>query len=372
LILFSLLSRLPRLSFKLDRQLDRYSPGNSLDIPISRRLFFATPQWPIMDEPMPPTTVAVRLPNWVGDVCMALPALQLLLDTGCRLHLLGRGWARDLLDGLPVEVHALPNDMANAARLWRDCGCRHGVLLTNSLSSAIQARLGGVLSLGYRQAGRSLFLEHSLVRPTGRRHEVELLFSLARSFCEYHGLPVSREVPQPRLSLPLHPRHDQAAAAALQTARIEPPFLVIAPLAIGTIKGKSKAWPHFPELCRQLTRAGHRLVVCPGPGEEVAASQAAPGAAVLEGLSLGAYAAVCTRAQLVLANDSGPSHLAAAVNAPVLAVFGLGEPWRTSPWGGTWIGSETGWPHLAEVQSACESLLEHHVGDGQRMMPRSA
>jgi heptosyltransferase II len=311
-----------------------------------------------MDEPTSPTAVTVRLPNWVGDVCMALPALHLLLDAGCKLHLVGRGWARDLLAALPADVHAAPHKLGAAAWLWRNLGARHGLLLTNSLSSAIQARLGDVSAVGYAGAGRGLFLGHSVPRPSRRQHEVELLFELARVYCERHGLPIRRSAPDTRLALPLHPRHQHAARMALDEARIEGAFMVIAPLAIGTIKGRSKAWPLFPELCRELTARGHRLVVCPGPGEESAALAAAPGAMMLSGLSLGAYAAVCTHAALVVANDSGPSHLAAAVDAPVLAVFGLGEPWRTCPWGGTWIGSESGWPELSEVLTACELMLE--------------
>lgn len=300
--------------------------------------------------------VIIRLPNWVGDVCMALPALHLLLETGSPLQCLGRGWAHDLLAGLPVKVHTIPHGFQRAVQAWRACEAETAILLTNSLSSAIQARMAGIATIGYRGMGRGYLLSHTLRKPATRVHEVEHLFRLALGHCHQYGLPTSRNSAGPLLNLPLTATHVAQATSTLQGAGIDGPFLVIAPLAVGKIKGRSKAWPGFPELCRRLHAEGHLLVVCPGPGEEMDAQLAAPGAMVLSGLSLGAYAAVCARSSLVVSNDSGPSHLAAAVSAPVLAIFGLGQPWRTAPWGGAWVGSDRGWPTVTEVHMAC---LEH-------------
>jgi len=307
---------------------------------------------------MVPASVAVRLPNWVGDVCMALPALHLLLETGCRLHLLGRGWTRELLAGMGGEVHDLPRGLWSAARVWRSVGASEGILLTNSFHSALQARIAGVRVWGYRSAGRNVLLRRSLSRPRDRCHEVEVLHQLALTFCLDHELTFREKVPSLRLELPLHPEHRRKANFALNAARLNQPFIVVAPLAAGTIRGRSKAWPGFSELTRQLGAEGHRLVICPGPGEEGLAHEITPVATPLNGLSLGAYAAVCAQARLVIGNDSGPCHLAAAVNAPVLSVFGLGEPWRTAPWGGAWVGSDSAWPDVPEVLAACKGLLD--------------
>ncbi len=289
---------------------------------------------------------------------MALPAIHLLLDTGSPLQCLGRGWTHDLLAGLPISVHTIPHGIRPAVKVWRNCEAERAVLLTNSLSSSLQARIAGISTIGYRGMGRGYLLSHSLRKPVTRVHEVEHLFRLALAHCHQHGLPTSRNSTGSRLNLPLTATHLSQAAGSLHQAGIEGPFLVIAPLAVGKIKGRSKAWPGFPELCQRLRADGHLLVVCPGPGEETAARNSAPGAVVLEGLSLGAYAAVCARSSLVVSNDSGPSHLAAAVSAPVLAVFGLGQPWRTSPWGGAWVGSHRGWPTVTEVHRACLEQLD--------------
>ena len=48
-------------------------------------------------------TVLVRLPNHVGDACMALPALHLLRDAGLRCALVGRGWGDSLLEGMHLH-----------------------------------------------------------------------------------------------------------------------------------------------------------------------------------------------------------------------------------------------------------------------------
>ena len=60
---------------------------------------------------MPPTPLAVRLRNFVGDVVLSVPTLQRLSDAGFALHLVGKGWARPLLEGFGWPVQALaPGD----------------------------------------------------------------------------------------------------------------------------------------------------------------------------------------------------------------------------------------------------------------------
>ena len=80
---------------------------------------------------------------------------------------------------------------------------------------------------------------------------------------------------------------------------------------------------------------------------------------VLPESDVGTFAAVLAGAQLVVANDSGSGHLAAAVGARLISVFGVTEPERTRPWGinATLIGSSGGWPAYAEVRSAVDVAL---------------
>jgi heptosyltransferase-2 len=290
--------------------------------------------------------LVVRLPNWVGDVCMALPAIAELARRQ-ELVLLGKPWAVDLLAGMPWRVEVLERGhrpLVRQLRALRATGAQRALLFTNSFGSALQCRLAGLAARGYRGDWRSWLLAEAVRRPAVV-HEVEVFWRLVQ------------EAPEPapqHLGLQLHPRHREQAAAALLAAGISPPYTVLCPLAAGTAHGRSKLWPAFPLLARGLSEQGVALVACPGPGEEAAAAAVLPGVRLLPGLRLGAYAAVLAGADRVVANDSGPMHLAAAVDASILGVFGVSDPARTGPWSvfGRTVGSSTAWPTVQEVAEA--------------------
>ena len=308
----------------------------------------------------------VRVPNWVGDVCMALPALRTLADAGLDLHLVGKRWAGDLLSGHGWRFTALPKDLRGSLAAVRATGCHSGLLLTNSIGSALRLRLAGVHCLGHG-GWRSPLLARAIPRaPAQGLHEAEVFHRLACAALVWQGRQHQIEMPA---TLGLRPaeRHQAQATAALHHAGIERPFLVIAPLAIGKIKGRSKVWPTFTLLCRLLSEAGWILVTCPGPGEEAATSATTPSAIALPGLDLGTYAAVCARASAVIANDSGPMHLAAAVGTPVVGIFGVGDPQRTRPWSPTGIavGSARGWPSVPDVLETVLSVCGSNQPGGR-------
>jgi heptosyltransferase II len=302
----------------------------------------------------------VRLPNWVGDACMALPALRELEARGAALSLAGRGWAGDLLEAHGWPVLKLPSGLrAGTAALRAAAGPRQGLLLTNSLSSAAVFRLAGVSALGHRNEGRSLLLGRALAKPEGL-HEVEVFWRLAGAAAAWLSLPGWPASPPASLGLRLTDAHRHAAAQALAAAGLAAgqPYAVLAPLAAGTAGGVPKLWPRFGELDEALRARGCATVVCPGPGETEAARAAVPRARVLVGLGLGAYAAACAGAVATVSNDSGPMHLAAAVDAPVVGVFGPSDPARTRPWGprAAWTGGAGVWPSVAQVLEALDRL----------------
>lgn len=93
--------------------------------------------------------------------------------------------------------------------------------------------------------------------------------------------------------------------------------------------GAFKKWPagHFAELARRLVAAGHTVAISHGPGEDALAAEictAAPGATKLAGTTLGlvGLAEAFRRADLVVAADTGPLHLAAAAGTRVVALYG--------------------------------------------------
>lgn len=308
-----------------------------------------------------PTPLLVRLPNWVGDVCMAVPSLCALERSGFEIVAAGRGWAADLLAGHGWRVVRLPAGTRAAARALRDAEApRRAVLLTNSIGSALALRLAGISALGHRNEGRTVLLGRGVAREPGR-HEVEVFWRLAAHAAAWLGgapLPAS---PPASIGLRLADAHRVAARDALARAGLREGtrYAVVAPLATGTIDGASKAWTGFDALERALRAHGLATVCCPGPGEEAAARAATPGATPLAGLGLGAYAAVCAGAVVTVANDSGPMHLAASVDAPVIGVFGPGDPRRTRPWGARarWLGGDGAWPDVKAVDAAVRAVV---------------
>jgi heptosyltransferase-2 len=97
----------------------------------------------------------------------------------------------------------------------------------------------------------------------------------------------------------------------------------------------------------------------PGPGETAAVTTALPGAAILPESDVGVFAAVLAGARGVIANDSGAGHLAAAVGAPLVSIFGVTEPGKTRPWSSrlTMVGSGSGWPTYEAVRAAVDAMI---------------
>ncbi len=293
----------------------------------------------------------VRVPNWVGDVVMALPVLEALGRAGFDVVVAGRAWVDDLLSAYPLQRTPVTRNHLAAAAILRRLGVSDGVLLTQSFGSALEMRLAGVRAVGFRTHGRAPLLYRSLAMQNGA-HLLDRHWRIGALACATFGGAAGIFSGAPdRPVMRLSPTHRRDADAALAEAGIELPFQVWCPLATSTIHGRSKLWPHFAELCRRMVADGTRVACCPGPGQEEAVRLALPGARVLSGLGLGAMAAVMERAQLVLANDTGPMHVAAGVGVPVLGLFGPGnDPHRTGPIGGKVLGGTHAWPDLELVR----------------------
>ena len=295
-------------------------------------------------------SLIVRLPNWVGDVVMAVPTLQALAGLGLNIQLVGKRWSGDLLAGMNMPICSLEDGLwKTSKKLAGMTEHKKALLLTNSFSSALMMRIAGKAVIGYKTDGRQFLLTNGLSKPTEQRHEVHYFWSIARHACQYWfpELPWASESPA-KLSLPLHQAFVTKADQLLSDHKITKPFWVLCPFAHGTGKnGESKVWPHWRALSRQLPH--HQLLVCPGKNEEALCTELVPEAVMLPGLNLGEYAAVLAKADRVIANDSGPMHIAAAVSTTTLGIFGVSDPVRTHPWGADFIGKQGEWPSLEEV-----------------------
>ncbi len=314
------------------------------------------------------SAIYLRLPNWIGDVCMSLPSLEAVLATGLPVIVCARGWARDLLSGYELSgfvemTGRWRKDRAAVHAFRKKAGHAHprGLLLPDSLSSAMVFSFAGVPSAGYRDDGRSLILRWPVAKSTESLHAVESWYHLTVQVLKRWGCAAPPSRPPRELGLRLTPRHHADAMQTLESAGLqEGSFVLVAPTATGLHKGKVKVWPHFDTLVRRLQAEGHTVVMCPPPAEVEAALGNAPTAICLPPLKLGAFATLTQLAGLVVCNDSGVSHLAAAAGARQITLFGVTDRERTGPWSGhaTCMGSARAWPTADEVEHHVSTLLQ--------------
>lgn len=294
------------------------------------------------------SAVIVRLPNWVGDVIMALPTIHALQAQGIELYLLGKPWIKELLAGLNLPLFVLEKKFWANKKIISQIPANKMLLLTNSLSSALLARLAGKETIGYVGDHRRFILSHSL-KPLTAIHEVNYFWNIAAFACEQWFTKTTWPAQMPdTIHLPLSDRALITVKTKLEEQGIQHPFWVLCPFAHGTgVNKQSKIWPFWPQLSQALQ--DKTLLVCPGPNEEAQCEQLVPHAKVLAGLNLAEYAALLSLAERVIANDSGPMHIAAALNPTTLGIFGVSDPQRTKPWGATYVGSLNEWPSLENV-----------------------
>ncbi len=293
---------------------------------------------------------------------MCLPALRLLQASGYEPALVGKRWAEDLMAGMgwrfdPIEGH-VSEDLSRIRYLVTNTGATRSLLFPNSFGSALLFKIGRVPTTGLATDGRSLLLRHAIPEP-GPMHEVERFFYLTQEAIKAWGGVPAWDKPPSSLGLKLLKRHEAAARNIILGHGIPEKFAVLAPIARGLHKGQNKHWAHFNELCAPLREMGVAPIVFPSIREEADARKACRDALIMPPTTLGNFAAMCKRAQLVIANDSGVSHVAASVGARQITLIGVTSTERTGPWNpeATVLGKDGAWPTLDEVLASIRSLL---------------
>jgi len=285
--------------------------------------------------------VAIAALNWIGDTLMSWPALQAfhaarsaaappplilvkpalaalwdLYPRSVTRHLLRPGFggvlaaARALRRARPATVYCLPHSFRSALPAW--------------LARAPRRR-------GLAGGGRE-FLLTEVARPAdgdpARRHQAFEYFAL-------FGLTAPSTPPAPpALCVPEAAR---AAVAARWAARPRP-WTVLLP---GAARGPAKRWPeaNFAALGKQVAETtGGTVLLSGGPAERALCARLAatigPAAAnAADTASVAEWAALLAAADAVVANDSGGMHLAAALDRPVVALYGRTDPAVTGPLG---------------------------------------
>jgi heptosyltransferase-2 len=271
--------------------------------------------------------VLVRAPNWLGDAVLSLPALRDVRRNfpQARIEVLARKAVADVYRAVG-EVDAVREAGSFREDVeWLRGRFDLGVLLTNSFASAFQLFRAGVKERwGYATDGRRLLLTRSCPVPEEVRGESEVYYY--RAMLAGVGLAVSAA---PDVSLRPLPQWRERARALLGA---EGRWLGINP---GAFFGGAKRWipERYAAVADRLAgRYDLRSVVVGGGAERplaeaLAAVLQTPALVLCGRTSLGELAGVLAELRLLLTNDSGPMHLAAALGTPLVAVFGPTD-WR--------------------------------------------
>jgi len=315
-----------------------------------------------------PARLLVRGVNWLGDAVMTTPALQRLRARfpAARLAILTPAKLAPLWQGHPDldEVVEMPpgGTLWATARLVRGGRYDLALVLPNSPRAALECWLGGVPRRVGRAAGwRDWLLTRAVPDRPGRAPMRKLdAREVRRRIAAAPAAPVSDPPPAAHQSHdylhlvaalgadpgPLPPRLAvkeaevaEALAAFLPPGSGEAPGLLLG-LNPGAEYGPAKRWPaeHFIAAAREVTdRVGPcRWLVFGAAADRALAERIAlgvgPAAVNLAGrTSLRELMALLRACRVVLTNDTGPMHLAAALGTPVVALFGSTSPVLTGP-----------------------------------------
>ena len=310
-----------------------------------------------------------RLPNALGDIVMALPALDLLHQEGLLGEVLGPGFARSLLAGLPYKIEMVAEGLHEVAQ-YRVSDCAYGFLMRSSFTTALRMRRGGLKQVGYRRHFRRFLLWRSMRHDMSwqKVYEYYRLAQFAVAMLNDREEPREYDQP-PHLHLPLTEEQRHSAQEALESAGVRSPYSVVCPV-VGAGKNPShKIYQEFPKLMEHLLKSGEPVISCPGPGQEEECRRLAPGSLELV-VDLVAYAGVLAGARRVIAADTGPLHLAAALGVPCVGIYGDTSPVRYSPWAvhGAHIGEMGRWPSVDEVLKTIDGLEQFQSGQKESVL----
>jgi heptosyltransferase-1 len=146
------------------------------------------------------------------------------------------------------------------------------------------------------------------------------------------GAAVGETLRPAKVTLPVDPAAEQWCDALL--AGVGERFVLVSPAA----GWGAKQWPaeRYGAVAAALARAGFRTLVNAASSEDAVGKrvvETSEGAAMLVPCSVGQMIALVRRASVVIAGDTGPLHLAAALERPVIGLFGPTDPARNGPYG---------------------------------------
>ena len=285
--------------------------------------------------------ILVVAPSWIGDTLLAQPLLAQLHahHPNLALDVLAPAWTLPLVGRMPEVRRGILSPflhcdlrLGQRRQLARDLAAERydqAIVLPNTMKSALVPFLARIP----RRTGYLGELRWGVLNDI-RRLDASATPLMAERYAALAGgaaEPARRPLPVTRLRVDETVRSETLRRLGLQTDR---PAVVLCP---GAEYGPAKRWPvrHFAGLARELAARGRSIWI-------VGADQdAALGEAIVQ--SAGAGCNLCGRttldeaidvlasAEVVVSNDSGLMHVAAATRRPLVALYGSSSPAHTPP-----------------------------------------
>ena len=258
----------------------------------------------------------------------------------CRIDVLAPPWTAALLQAMPEVHETIINPFPHGAlqlaaryrlgKQLRAAQYDQAIVLPNSLKSALVPFFARIpLRTGFVGESRYGLLNDA------RKLDKTALPLMVERFAQLAEQPrdnIPRPLPNPKLEIPQTRRDATLHKLGLT---LDKPVAVFCP---GAEYGPAKRWPapYFAEIAQRLQQRGYAVwLIGSAKDKEVADKIVALGNASCRNLcgstDLGDAIALLSCAQLVISNDSGLMHLAAALDRPLLALFGSSSPQFTPP-----------------------------------------
>jgi heptosyltransferase-2 len=290
---------------------------------------------------MSPARILIVAPAWVGDAVVSQPLLMLLKrrNPAAAIELLAPAWVCPVYERMAEVSAIIVSPFAHGELAW---GRRRAVaaalqarqyqqciVLPNSLKSALIPWLAGIpLRTGFVGEQRYGLLNNRRKLDAARFPRLVDRFAALASA---DGEPLPRPLPDPSLRVDAA---SQAIAQARLGLRHERPVIALCP---GAEYGPAKRWPaaYYAEIANDMETQGRQVwIFGSNKDAEIGAAIAslAPASVNLCGRTgLADAIDLLALADLVLTNDSGLMHVAAAVGCRVIALFGSSTPDYTPP-----------------------------------------
>ena len=281
-------------------------------------------------------------PSWIGDTIMAQPLFARLHAKHPRLQLdaLAPRWVAPVLQRMDEISEVVDSPFGHGQlsikprwRLARELTARNYdavYVLPNSLKSALVPFMAGIPQrIGFIGESRYGLIN---VRHTLDKAALPLMVERFAQLAETPGTALPKPV--------FYPKIRSTAADQQKTLtelKLERPARIVA-FCPGAEYGPAKRWPaaYFAALAKKLAERGCAIWLFGSPKDHAVAeeiSQLAPGLCqnLCGTTSLGQAVDLLAMAELVVCNDSGLMHVAAALNRPLVTLYGSSSPGFTPP-----------------------------------------